>query len=524
MTLLLFTGCDKKNEEIEITEDTPIKEEQPIQGGELSIPVTQFETLNPILNTNTSVYHMNMLIYDGLISLNEKFEARPALAKSWSYTESGILVDLAENVTWHDGKPFTAEDVKFTIEALKGSLQLPNAPNYAAYTRHITNIKVLGDLKLLIEFDSLAKTSVELLNFPIISKSQFKSIDNVYKSLDVIPVGTGRYKVTAYSKLKSLTLIANDNYWGQRPYISNISVKIVPDKEAALTSVEADDVSIAEANALDWEKFAEDKTLKLHEFVTLEYEFLAFNFNRELFRDKNIRKAFAYAIDRHTIVNEVYYGHATITDTPIHPDSWLYAENENKYGKDIQKAKELLIASKWIDANQDGLVEDDQGRNLSFKLMVNNDSQERVKIAELMAKQLKQVGIEVIVEAVGWEEYYNRIYAGNYDVTIGGWQLSPIPDFSFAFHTNYLGRTNFLGYSNQELDQLLIEMPSIQQTANRRQKYVQFQRVFAEELPCFSLFFKNHALVMKNYVRGNMEPRPFNIYQNIEVWYVNKNE
>lgn len=526
LMMIILSGCIDKKEENQKIEQHALETEVPTQGGELRLPVIQFDTLNPIINENKSVYYLNMLIYDGLIRLDENLKPQPALAKSWTSTDGGQtwIFDLRTGVTWHDGQLFSAEDVKFTIDTLKRNIGNENESVYAIYVRHIEDVQVMQSDKIMIRFDGPLDNSIEMFTFPIIPKHKFNHVQDVYGAVHFTPIGTGPYKVDKYDKFKSIKLQANDNYWGNKPYISSILATMVPDKEAALTSVEANEADVAEANDFDWEKYSGDKTLRIYEYVTQEYEYLAFNLNRPITGQKNIRKALAYGIDRHEMIDEVYLGHATVTDIPVYPKSYLYREEENRFGKDALKAANLLVELGWENRDDDPWLENETNQELSLHLLVNEENLQRVKAAEMIASQLGKIGIHIIVDKVGWEEYQRRMFTNSFDIVLGGWKLSNIPDLRFFLQSSYIGNTNFAGYANPEMDQLLNEVLIMKDMQGKEEKYKQIQQLFLDDLPYFSLYFKNNAIIMKEHVKGEIIPLPLNIYHNIEKWYIQTKE
>ncbi|QXM05737.1 peptide ABC transporter substrate-binding protein [Crassaminicella indica] len=521
--MIILSGCMDKNIEMEQNENEPVQIGKPVFGGELSIPIIQFDTLNPILNDNKSVYYLNKLIYEGLIRLDKNLDAKPVLAESWNVSDDGKewIFKLRDDVFWHDGKPFTSEDVKFTIDSMKINI-IGKESIYNELVKHIKNTKILSKDSIKIEFDNAMNSWIELFTFPIIPKHQFQTTRRVYDAVNIKPIGTGPYKVEAYNKFKSIKLIANDAYWGKKPYIASIIAKRVPDKEAALTLVEAGELDGASATNFDWEKYSENKSLKIYEYVTKEYEFLGFNFRNKMLQDKNIRKALGYGIDRHAIINEVYLGHATVVDAPVYPDSYLYDEEEKKFGKDLLIARKLLKESGWENRDKDVWFENELGQELRLHLLVNRDNAQRLKAAKMISDQLKEIGIDIIIDPVDWKEYERRVRKGQFDIALGGWQLSDIPDLRFIFHSSFIGNTNFIRYSNPDLDKLLNEAAFIKNKQLKKKKYKEIQHFVVDDLPYFSLYFKNSSIIMKQYVKGDILPKPNNIYNNIESWYMKK--
>ncbi|WP_053957534.1 ABC transporter substrate-binding protein [Inediibacterium massiliense] len=518
LCIVMLSACADKNENQPFTEKEMIKSSEPVAGGQLRIPAIGLSTLNPIINDNESIYHVNNLIYEGLMKLDENGKAQPVLAKSWYLSDGNTLVfELRDDVVWHDGQAFSAEDVKFTIDTLKLA---GGASVYKVYTDHIQSAQVLDNYRILIIFDDPHYSAIENFIFPIIPKHQFKDSKKVYEVKNITPIGTGSYKIGKYNKYKDIELVVNDQYWGKKPYISSILAKKVPDKEAALTTVEANEGDVASAMNFDWEKYSENKDLKIYEYVTQEYEFLGFNFRNTLLADKKMRKVFAYTIDRHDLIDEVYLGHATLVDVPISPSSYLYQEEQKKYGKDLAKAKNLLKELGWIKKQNNSYLENETGQNLKISILVNEENIQRVKAAEGIASDLKEIGIDVSIHAVNFKEYERKIYAGQFDLLLGGWKLLENENLSFLFHSSYIRSTNFIQYSNPNMDQILNEMAGIQDEALRRKKYEKFQKLFVEEIPYLSLYFKNSSIIVRGRVKGDILPTNSNIYNNIENWYI----
>ena len=231
------------------------QDEEPSVGGELRLPIVRFSTLNPIVNDSKDVYYLNQLVYDGLVRLDGQHQAQPALAKSWEWSDSENqwIFDLRENVKWHDNRIFSAKDVEFTIRVLQSSIGKANESIYSERVKHITKVKVIDDHKIAIQLDGAANRSIEAFTFPIIPQHQFKTIQDVYQKEEMTPIGTGSYKIDSYNRNRRIQLIANAEYWGEKPYIPSIDFEIVPDEDAALTLLEANELNGAQANTLDWE-------------------------------------------------------------------------------------------------------------------------------------------------------------------------------------------------------------------------------------------------------------------------------
>ncbi len=518
----IIIGCQKNIDQPEGTEEDDIKIKQPAVGGELVLPIIKFNTINPIVNDNESVYFIDQLIYDSLLKLDTSFKPIPALAENWELLNEGTELEfnLRDNIVWHDGMAFTAEDVKFTIDTLKMSDGSKYKTIYSELVKGIDKVKVLGPLKVSIELKDSSSNFLEKFTFPIIPKHVFKNSEEVYKTINTPIVGTGSFKVNSYDKYGQLDLISNTDYWGENPYIEKIAVKIVPDNPAALTSVEANEIDAAQAQDYDWEKFAGDKSLSIYEYITQEYEFVGFNFENDFLKDINIRKAIAFGVDRHKIAGEVYLGHATVIDTPIHPDSYLFNQEAQKIGYDKDKAKEILNKSNWENRDADEVLENEAGEELRFSLLINNSNSERLKTAEIIASQLRAIGIDILINAVDWEEYEKRVFEKDYDILIGGWHMPIVPNLEFFLRSSFVDSTNISGYSDPIMDTILDQASKSFPLEMKVEQYIDIQNKFVQDLPYFSLFYKNSALIVKKKVKGDITPNYYNLFDSIYKWYL----
>ena len=540
---------DPKNEDVD-----PIVYE-PAFGGEINVPLDYIETLNPLVNEDLSLHYFNKLIFEGLFTIDENLDVASVLAKDYEISDDGrkIKVSLRDDVYWHDGEKFTAEDVVFTIDVIKfgtGEGIYKNFLNtvYKSVSsddlRRIMDVNTLDDGNLEIIFDRGYSNALESLTFPIIPKHKFLSGDITTKEAynralkieGYEPVGTGPYKFVNYEKLKSVSLNVNENWWKGKPYIEKINGKIIESEDLSITSFESKQVDVAVAKKPDWEKYSQKEDIDSYEYPSQNYVFLGFNFNNEMFsleKGKVIRQAIAYGIDRQNIVDKAYLGHGVVSDTPILPNSWLSA-GEINYNFNANKAKEILIDNGWKDSNNDGIYEDSEGKELTLRILTNSYNDTRKATADLIAENLKSIGIKVIKDYPSekpediteedvenqWNRVVDKVNEGNYDMVILEWQLSHIPDLSFAFHSSMIGDTNIIAYNNETMDNLIESAFSAKGRDAKKSSYNELESFIIEELPYVSLYFKNQGLLVNSKIKGEINPTSFNIYNNIEEWFV----
>ncbi|WP_425449569.1 ABC transporter substrate-binding protein [Dethiothermospora halolimnae] len=547
---------DINNDTSEQSNKEKNKEYEPTYGGEIVVPVIDVETLNPLLNKSKSQYYFNKLVFEGLFSYDEDLSIKKQLVENYSIRENGriISLELKENVKWHDGEILTSEDVEFTINTLKYANNDLAYKNMLLSTYNVSTNKEFNNIiktrirdnhNIDIIFDKAYGNVLESLIFPIIPKHEFigggRNISDSYvralSKNNYTPIGTGPFKFDKYNKLKEIKLVANENWWGKKPYINKVTGKILDSSNLAITSFEAGQIDLTTTIGSDWEKYAQNEKVKIYEFPSTNYEFLAFNFKNEKFNSNKgnaLRKAISYGIDRESIIQKVYLGHGMKSNIPLPPKSWLRSSELNKYNYNKEKAKTILEEAGWTYNSDTGVYINEARKELVIKLLTNPYSETKRNIAELITENLSEIGIKVIKDYQinlpeniteellnkKWGEVRSKIVGGDYEVALLEWELSNIPDLKFAFHSSQIGASNFIFYNNKKMDQLLLEANRVVNKQSKKNIYLEIQELLTEDLPYVGLHFKNSALLINDRLRGNINPQDYNIYNNIEEWFI----
>lgn len=541
LILSIFTISCSKVDQIDINtkDENDLKENDIVEvKDELNIALTKVVTLDPLENTKMDYDNFIELVYDSLFEIDEDFQVLPLLVDSYNISHEGRTIEilLKDGIYWHNGKSLTTEDIAFSIEKLKenkdGSIYKDRI-NSALGSFNKINIKnvikteIIDERRMEISFDKNYSNTLEILTFPIVSKDSY-NIDGGYT-----PIGTGPYIYKDYNSSQAITLIKNNNYWNGPVNISRINGKIFENEDMILSAFEDGRVDLLNSMEVDIEKYKKNPHIDTIEYVSSEYEFLAYNFKNNLLNGqdgKKIRKAIYYGIDRQKIIREIYVGHATQVDTPLHPNSYLTDNVVNSYGYSPENAKELLKDAGFKDLDIDGVLKDQLGRRLEFTLITNSSNPYRREMASIIKESLKEVGISIILDHPGvdldnlnneeldkeWANLTRTLNNGKYDLAILGWELSVIPDMSFMFHSSFKNKdTNFIGYKDEKMDKLLEEI-YFNDREDKTDMAESLQKYVMEEIPYASLFFKNRVLLINNSLKGPLKPRFFNPYKNIE--------
>lgn len=555
LVLLSITACEPDNEVKELPEaivDENIDYE-PIEGGGIVIPLTNLITLNPLMTENISYFHFSKLIFEGMFELDKDLNITPKLAENYNIINEGKTVDikLKSGITWHDGQEFNAKDVAFTINVLKYAKDSSTYNNMFRSSEGIfgqsdiniiTDVKIIDDYNIQISFREVSSNNLELLTFPIIAEHLFKDVRNSFaKALELenyIPIGTGPYKFNKYENMKNINLMAFEDYRNGKPYITTIDGKVLEDNKLILTAFETGQLSIASTLGVDWDKYNSNKRIRTIEFTTNDYEFIGFNFEKEIFQGESglaIRKAINYGIDRQAIIKKIYLGHGIQIDVPIHPDSWLISPDANTYGYNIDKAKDILKAIGWVDRDGDGILDNENGEKLELKILTNSYNQLRLNTTEMIVGDLKKLGfnieldydnssVEVVTDeqiSLQWEDISTKINQGDFDMAVLGWEMSIMPELSLMFHSSdSIDNGNFIRYKNEVMDLLLLNIFESSTREGKKENYSKLQEFIVEDIPYVSLIYKNKALLVDSKIIGDLNPTFFNPYNGLEGCFI----
>ncbi len=536
-------GSDKKN-----NQDT--KEQAEIDGGEIDIPLVDVQTLNPLLNGSSSVYYFNKLIFEGLFEFDKNLEPKEKLVEKYKINSDGSIdITLKKNIEWHDGKKLDSADVKFTIDTIKYAVSHKKYSDRISEmykrdgildVRNISDVIIKDDYNMTINFKKGQSNILEALTFPIIPSHVFKeNYVQALKAENYRSIGTGPYKQVKYEKLKLIRLQLNDKYWGNKPHIKNIRGRILKDESLSLTSFQSGQLDLAFSLDSDWEKYSQDEQVKVNEFPSRRYEFLAVNSDSKVFEGnvgRAIRKAIAYGINRDELIGKVYSGRATKTNTPVNPKSYLTNKEINsKYEYSVKKARDILEEVGFIDSNNDTMYEDERGNPISIKLSTNSYDPRRVRTLEMISEDLKRIGITVEkdyrllkTQAVDeeskqaeWDEFEYKINSGRFDIALLGWETSVLEDMSFMFHSSKkIGTSNFINYENPEMDEALNDIKDSLNKTDKKSAFMRAQETILEDLPYISLFYTNGAVLSNKRIGGSIYPNYTNIYRNIDEWFI----
>ncbi|MFQ5866431.1 MAG: peptide-binding protein [bacterium] len=484
--------------------------------------------LNPILASDSASGDINGYVYNGLVKYDKNLNMVGDLAESWDISEDGLVITfhLRKNVKWHDGEPFTSDDVKFTYEKLVD----PNTKTpYASDYLMIDRFEIVDPYTVKIIYKEPFSPGLESWGMGIIPKHIFEKGDFNSHPANRHPIGTGPYKFVEWKTDERILLEANDDYFEGRPYINHIIYRIVPDQAVQFLELRKGTIDTMGLTPDQFQKEAISKdfldNFNKFRYPSFGYTYLGYNLKNPLFKDKRVRRAITFAINRQEIIDGVLLGLGQISTGPFPPTSWAYNKAIPVYEHNPEKAKKLLYNCGWQDRDGDGILDKD-GRPFSFTLMTNQGNKMRQLCATIIQFNLRDVGIQVKIRILEWAAFIHQyIDKKNFDAVILGWSLSRDPDQYAIWHSSQVkeGQYNFISYSNSEVDRLLVEGRRTFEMERRREIYHKIHAVLAEEQPYTFLYVADALPVVHKRFHG-IEVAPAGIGYNFIKWYVPKEQ
>lgn len=470
----------------------------------ISIPMEKIRTLNPILSVDEDTYYLDGLIYRGLFVLNGRLEAQGALADSYSYDDKGnLLIQLAQGVKWHDGEEFTANDVKFSVDAYKSAPSNRRGVYFDAISM-IRSVKVLDSYNIQIQFADANNAAVENLTFPILPSHIYKRPSDAAKVEEGFkPLGTGPYQVSDIEEGKQIVLTGNPHYKGAVPE-NILRLTYIPKKMDALNLFSINEINMTYLKNIDRDTLIENKEVEIVSFPANEAEVVGFNFNHGALQDPNVRKAIAHAIDNKIILETCYFNSGIMNNNIYYPGYMGLDSSVDPYDYNPAEAAKLLKASGY--------------EGLSLNLIFNGENHSRNLAAQVMKSGMEKVGIAVNLVSLTEGDYVSRLAKGDFDLYIGGFRFNENYDLRPLLHTK--GDLNHIRYSNPRMDDLLVKM---QQGISRQEKKDTFEtlhRLYLKEIPYYCLLYRTYGLAVSEGLEGQINPYFHNIYNGCETWMV----
>ncbi|TCQ03135.1 peptide/nickel transport system substrate-binding protein [Rhizobium sp. PP-F2F-G36] len=501
--------------------------------GQLTVGFSQEPTVfNPHMPHIEVDEGVHFSVFDPLFYVDADGKFVAALAAEVPSVENGGIsadgltwkVTLRDDVKWHDGKPFTAEDVKFTLELLVD-------PDFRSWRK--TGHEFVRDLTVVSPTEITWKMEKPFAPYPSILASTFitpkhilgAEADRNTAAYNNAPIGTGPFKWKERIAGDYILLEANAAYFADGPYVERLIYKYVPDLNVLYTQFKTGDIDVV---GLQWitpdhydeAKDLEGKVINIVPGSTIES--FTFNMERPQFKEPAVREALYHAIDKQSIIEALYYGLPSPTESYVPQQSIYYNTDLPKHEYSTEKAKTLLDDAGWAEG-ADGIRAKD-GVKLSFTCSTTAGNHIREQVQQYIQQSFKDIGVEMTISnlppAVMWGDYW---MLSQFDTVIVGLDFltGPDPDTSDFFRSTSSPAKGGAGqntwqFVNKDVDDLLAQGGSLFVPEERKAVYLKIQNVMRKELPFLPLF--QYATV-RGHKDGIEKVQP-NINTRIDTWNV----
>jgi peptide/nickel transport system substrate-binding protein len=498
-------------------------------GGDAFVMVLEAspKTLDPLRGTDAASERYRQLMFNQLMRKNEQFDYVGELASGVQTAPDGLSVTftLQDNVKFHDGKPLTSADVKYTFDKLLASdspkavpfFDTPTAGQTAGASQQNANANAgasgAGKKPIVASVEAPdPRTVVFRLSRPWLEL--FANLipiaiipEGTFESQAIKPVGSGAFKFVSYDESQQVVdLEANDTYWEGAPNIKHLRVKVILDANTQQAELVAGRVDLAVNTALSPDAYvnlAKNPNLQVVQSPGVNVQYLGFNNESPPVNDARVRQAIAYAIDRESIVKNLLQGQARVAHSILPQESWAYSNAQKTYAYDPAQAKKLLDEAGFTDPDGDG-PRLRFPQPLSFKISASNAVVRQY--AGVMQNSLREVGIPVNIETLEDNTLREAQRNGQYQLTAGRWVGGNQDPIFLRDLFTYLTGGNFNRgrYRNAELDKLLGEAVATADRDKAKTLYAAAQDVISREVPMFPLWYSNNIVIARKNV-GNIK-------------------
>lgn len=517
--LIGLGGCASPSGEQPLPTEPEVEEYQeeditPQPGGTLKLGLYAVDTLNPLLTANAHNAQVLKIMYDGLFRTETDLSMSNRLCDRFTVSDDckTYTFYLRQGVQFHDGSQLTAQDVVYSFELV--------SRGNGVYKERLANMQACtasgGAVRVTLQQPD--SNFIAFLDFPIVKRSSYMPdtkaspqpglLDGQYR-----PNGTGMYKLADYRENRDMTLAIND-VWslGSRPYIEQVHIKLLPDKQTAVYAFENMEIDVLSSDVINLGEYAPKRNLKRKEYAKETVCFLGINTAKAKFAGNATREALSCLLDRDRVVTTLLGGRADAAYLPVHPQSWLYDGGADGLQYDPTRAKTLLAQDGWEDSDQNGILDrefDTERADCIMEILVNEENAARVKIAHQLSESMTQAGIYATVKQVSFTEYQQLVADGSYDVYVGEMRLPRNQSVDALFAAN----------TDETLAGLLagVQLAGAQ---GLESAYGSLNAYLWENLPVIGICFNTGALLFDERVKGEINPVESDMFAGLEYWFL----
>lgn len=462
------------------------------------------DTLNPITASDAYASRIHSFVGDSLIDRDrDTLEFIPKLAVSWKVSRDYLSYTfyLRPNIRWHDGHPFSADDVVYSFERVKDPKV--EAPFLRVYYSDVDRVEKIDSLTVRFVYKQPYFLGLAVCgSIPLVPKHVYeRGGDFNHHPANRFPIGLGPYRFVEWKTNKRLVLERFDDYWGPKPAVSRIVFRIITDDTVALQVLKKGEIDMASLRPIQWVKQTQsdrfNEAFNKFKYLLPGYNYIGWNNKSPLFADSRVRLAMTHLVDREKMLDKLNFGLGEVVVGPFFPGSEQYHSTLKPHRYDPALSRDLLREAGWEDRDGDGLL-DKEGRVFSLTFVYPAASKFAERLAAILKEDLKQMGIQMTIERMEWAAFIDRIEKKDFDATSLGWSTNYEGDPYQIWHSSQAAierGSNFVSFTDPLADRLIEAARTEFDPKARNRLYGRFQEILHEEQP-YTFLFANYSLVV----------------------------
>ncbi|MBI4279110.1 MAG: hypothetical protein HY660_11705, partial [Armatimonadetes bacterium] len=451
---------------------------------------------------------VNKVLYSTLVKYDASTLAAVGdLAESWQASPDGLAwtFKLRRNVKWHDGRPFTARDVKFTFDVWLN----PQVPYYLrGNLAGVKGTEIVDDFTVRVAMEKPAASLPVLLGYlmNIIPEHLLRNVSprDMISPVAFLrnPIGTGMFKFKEFVPGSHVHLVANDDYYGGRPNLDGIVFKIIPDIEVHVAQLQTGQLDLALLEPYQVKGLEKVSNIEIRGARQVNHYLIALNNEREFFKDRRVRQALVYAQDREAMLKNIGLGYGRLATGPINPlMGGGFPADLKPFSYDPDKARQLLREAGWR-PGRDGVLEKD-GTRFSVSMIMDRGNPTRSQFGVAAKSYWGRVGVDVRLETLDFNAWLGRQRANppTYETAVAWLITPPDPDVS-AYYQCGAGLANAWRFCNRELDEALNKARATLDVRARARIYHRVQEIIYTEAANVFIFYPDEIQALHRRVKG----------------------
>lgn len=436
---------------------------EPSTGSSVTVGISQeLDSLDPHKAVSAGSSEVLFNVFEGLMKPSPDGEVVPALASDYKISEDGLTYTftLREGVTFHNGEPVTVKDVLYSLERCAGS-ENEGTPLISAFSA-VSAFEAPDETHVTVTLESPSLEFIYSMTAAIIPEGSGEE-------MAANPVGTGPFQYVSYTPLESLVVKKYDGYWGEPAYLDQVTFRIFQSGDTMVMSLKSGGVDMAvhvpNTQAGELTDFTiEADTMKLVQALYL-------NNQEKPFDDVRVRQALCYAVNVQEIIDLVCDGHGVATGSSMYPafSRYFMPELADAYPTDVSKAKQLLADAGYPDG-------------FKMDITVPSNYPQHVQTAEVIAEQLKAIGVTASIVPVDWDTWVTKVYRGReFQSTVCGIAASDMTAREMLLRYCSDNKKDFINFADEEYDQMVAEAMTTLDNDEQTRAYKRAEEILSEQ-------------------------------------------